>query len=64
MKKKRIRVFQSFETVTIAASDATGTYRITWHRTDGPHEEFEVTPGEDESVDEAVARDLRARLGP
>jgi hypothetical protein len=29
-----------------------------------PHEEFDVTPGEDESVDEAVARDLKARLGP
>lgn len=64
MKKKQIRVSQTFETVTIVASDATGTYRVVWHRTDGPHEEFEVTPGEDESVDEAVARDLRARLGP
>jgi hypothetical protein len=64
MNKKRIKVRQTFETVTIAASDATGTYRVTWHRTDGPHEEFEVTPGDEESVDEAVARDLQARLGP
>lgn len=64
MNKKRIKVHQTFETVTIAASDTTGTYRVTWHRIDGPHEEFDVTPGEEESVDEAVARDLRARLGP
>jgi hypothetical protein len=64
MKKKRIRVLETFETVTITASDASGTYRITWHRTDGPYEEFEVTPGEDESVEDAVAQDLKARLGP
>ena len=64
MIKKRVKVYQTFETVTITASDATGTYRVTWHRTNGPHEEFDVTPGEEESVDEAVARDLRARLGP
>ena len=64
MQKKRLKVYQTFETVTIVAGDATGTYRVTWHRTDGPHEEFDVTPGADESVDEAVARDLQARLGP
>lgn len=64
MQQKRIKVYQTFETVTVAASDATGTYRVTWHRTDGPHEEFDVTPGADESVDDAVARDLQTRLGP
>lgn len=64
MKKKQIRVFQKFETVTIVASDVTGTYRVVWHRTDGPHEEFDVTPSEAETVEEAVTRDLQTRLGP
>lgn len=62
--KKKIRVWETTETVTIRSSEAEGTYRIIWHRTDGPAEEFDLTPGEDESVEEAVAKDLRNRLGP
>jgi len=63
--QKRIKVRETYEElVTIEVSDSSGTYRVTWHRTDGPHEEFEVTPSENETVEEAVARDLKARLGP
>lgn len=63
--QKRIKVRETYEEiVTIQTSDAAGTYRVTWHRIDGPHEEFEVTPTDDETVDEAVARDLKARLWP
>lgn len=62
--KQEIRVWQTTETVTILASDAEGTYRILWHRTEGPVEEFLVTPKEDEAVEDAVAQDLKNRLGP
>jgi len=63
--QKRIKVSETYEEpVTIEVSDSTGTYRVAWHRTDGPHEEFEVSPSENETVDEAIARDLKARLGP
>ena len=62
--KKDILVWKTTETVTILASGREGTYRIIWHRTDGNEEEFDVTPAADEAVEEAVARDLRDRLGP
>ena len=62
--QKKIRVWETTETVTILASDQEGSYRVTWHRTDGPHEEFIVTPEGDEPVEEAVAKDLRSRMGP
>ena len=62
--KKQIRVLKSTETVSIYASDTEGTYRVVWHRTEGPAEEFTVTPGQDEEVEEAVRRDLKNRLGP
>ena len=62
--RKEIRVWETTETVTILSSDTEGTYRIIWHRTDGPVEEFHVTPNENESVEDAVAQDLRNRLGP
>lgn len=62
--QKKIRVWETTETVTILSSDQAGTYRIIWHRTDGPHEEFIVTPEGEDSVEEAVAKDLRGRMGP
>lgn len=62
--QKEIRVWETTETVTILASETEGTYRIMWHRTDGPVEEFHVTPVEDETVEDAIAKDLRNRLGP
>jgi hypothetical protein len=63
--QKKIKVWETIETVTIRSSNETGTYQIIWHRIDGePHEEFHVTPEQDESVEDAVAKDLRARLGP
>ena len=62
--KKEIRVRETVETVSIFASDNDGTYRIVWHRTEGPTEEFHVTPAEGEMVEEAVRRDLKARMGP
>jgi hypothetical protein len=62
--QKEIRVWETTETVTIYSSDRDGTYRIIWHRTDGPHEEFTVTPEGEDTVEEAVAKDLRGRMGP
>jgi hypothetical protein len=63
--QKQIKVWKTTEIVTILSSTEAGTYRIIWHRTDGePHVEFHVTPEQDESVEDAVAKDLRARLGP
>ena len=62
--QKEIRVWETTETVTILASDTDGSYRITWHRTDGPVEEFHITPADDETVEEAIKKDLRNRLGP
>jgi len=61
--QKQIKVWETTETVTIIGSDTEGTYRVVWHRTEGPVE-FLVTPDADESVEEAVAKDLRNRLGP
>jgi hypothetical protein len=63
--KKQIKVWETTEVVTILESDSEGTFRVIWHRSEsGPDEEFHVTPAEDESVEDAVAKDLRARLGP
>ena len=62
--KKKIRVRETEETVSILASDTDGSYRIIWHRVEGPEEEFLVTPKEDETVEEAVEQDLINRLGP
>jgi hypothetical protein len=62
--KKKIQVWETVETVSILAGDTDGTYRIIWHRIEGPEEEFLVTPAEDESVEEAVEQDLKNRLGP
>jgi len=62
--KKQIRVWETIETVTVVSSDEDGSYRVTWHRTDGPHEEFIVTPEGEDSVEEAIAKDLRGRMGP
>lgn len=62
--RKEILVWKSTETVTIRDSGIEGTYRIIWHRTDAADEEFEVTPGDDEAVEEAIANDLKDRLGP
>lgn len=62
--QKEIKVWETTETVTILASGEEGTYRVIWHRTDGGEEEFHVTPGEDDTVEEAIAEDLRNRLGP
>ncbi|HMB73559.1 MAG TPA: hypothetical protein VKQ06_08310 [Gammaproteobacteria bacterium] len=62
--QKKIRVWETTETVTIVSSDPDGSYRVVWHRTDGPHEEFTVTPEGEEAVEDAVAKDLRGRMGP
>ena len=62
--QKKIKVWETTETVSILASDQNGVFRIIWHRTDGPHEEFLVTPTDEDSVEEAVAKDLRSRMGP
>jgi hypothetical protein len=63
--RREIRVYERTETVTIVSADVEGTYRVTWHRSDGePDEEFHVTPAEGDSVEEAVRKDLHARLGP
>lgn len=62
--RKQIVVWESTETVTISPSGAEGTYRVVWHREEGGDEEFEVTPGEGDTVEDAVAKDLRNRMGP
>ncbi len=62
--QKQIRVWETTETVTIYTGDEEGSYRIVWHRTDGPHEEFTVTPESEDKVEEAIAEDLRERMGP
>lgn len=63
--QRQIRVRETIETVTILSSSEDGTYRIIWHRSDGePEVEFELTPDGDEAVEDAVAKDLKRRLGP
>jgi hypothetical protein len=63
--KKQIKVWETTETVTILSAGTEGTYRVIWHRSDGgADEEFHVTPSEGEAVEDAVQKDLRARLGP
>lgn len=63
--RRHIKVLETTEIVTILSGDEEGIYRIIWHRAGGmPEEEFHVKPGEDETVEEAVAEDLKDRLGP
>ena len=62
--RKEIVVWETTEIVTVNPSGVEGTYRVIWHRADGPDEEFEVTPAAGDSVDEAVEKDLKSRLGP
>jgi hypothetical protein len=62
--QREIKVWETVETVSILLSDRTGVYRVIWHRTEGPAEEFEVTPTGDDTVEEAIAKDLRTRMGP
>jgi len=62
--QKKIRVWETIETVTILTGDSAGSYRIIWHRIDGPEEEFHVTPSEGDTVEDAVRNDLRNRMGP
>jgi len=62
--QRKIKVWETVETVSILSSDRTGVYRIIWHRTEGPAEEFEVTPIGNDTVEEAIAKDLRTRMGP
>lgn len=63
--RRQIKVWETTETVTVVATDSEGTYKVIWHRRDGlPDEEFHVTSDSDEAVDEAVAEDLKRRLGP
>lgn len=62
--QREIKVWETVETVTIISSDQGGSYRVIWHRVEGPAEEFEVTPEEGDTVEEAIARDLRTRMGP
>jgi hypothetical protein len=62
--RKQIKVWETTEIVTVLASDDETTYRVIWHRSDGEDEEFDVTPDPGDSVDDAIAKDLRARLGP
>ena len=62
--KKQIKVWETVETVTILSGDQAGVYRVIWHRTEGPAEEFEVTPAEGDTVEEAIAKDMRTRMGP
>lgn len=63
--KKQIKVWETTETVTISSAGPEGTYKVIWHRTDGgADEEFHVRPSEGEAVEDAVRKDLQARLGP
>jgi hypothetical protein len=63
--KRHIKVWETTEIVTIRSGSVEGTYTVIWHRIDGePDEEFHVTPEQGDSVEEAVAKDLRGRLGP
>jgi hypothetical protein len=62
--QQEIKVWETVETVTIVSSDKTGVYRVIWHRAEGPAEEFEVTAAGEHTVEEAIAKDLRARMGP
>jgi hypothetical protein len=62
--QKEIKVWETIETVTILSSDQEGVYRVIWHRSSGPKEEFHVTPAEGDTVEEAIAKDLRSRMGP
>ena len=62
--QKKIKVWETVETVTIVASSDDGVYRVIWHRAEGPEEEFEITPAQGDTVEEAIAKDLRSRMGP
>lgn len=62
--QREIKVWETVETVTILSSGQGGVYRVIWHRTEGPAEEFEVTPEEGDTVEEAIAKDLKTRMGP
>ncbi|NNC64828.1 MAG: hypothetical protein HKN84_08600 [Gammaproteobacteria bacterium] len=62
--ERKIKVWETVETVTVLSSDRTGVYRVVWHRTEGPAEEFDVTPAEGDTVEEAIAKDLKTRMGP
>ena len=62
--QREIKVWETVETVTILASDQEGVYRVIWHRTEGPAEEFDISPREGDTVEEAIAKDLRTRMGP
>ena len=62
--RKEIKVWETVETVTILSSGEEGIYRVIWHRIEGPEEEFHVTPADAESVEEAIAKDMRTRMGP
>jgi len=62
--QREIKVWETVETVTIQSSDEEGVYRVIWHRTEGPAEEFHVKPSKDDTVEDAIAKDLRTRMGP
>jgi len=62
--QKEIKIWETYETVTILASDQEGVYRVIWHRSDGPPEKLLVTPKGGDTVEEAITKDLRARMGP
>ena len=62
--QRKIKVWETIETVTILAGDQEGVYRITWHRTDGPAEEFDVRAADEATVEEAIRQDLKSRMGP
>jgi hypothetical protein len=62
--QKEIQVWETWETVTILESGRDGVYLIRWHRSEGPIEEFEVTPAHGDTVEEAIQKDLRTRMGP
>ena len=62
--KREIKVWETIETVTILSSGQEGVYRVIWHRSEGPQQEFQVTPAAGDAVEDAIAKDLRSRMGP
>ena len=59
--RKAILVFGRLEAVTIRLAPTPGKHRVTWHPSDGgPDEYFEVTAGDD-TVEQAVAKELCKR---
>jgi hypothetical protein len=62
--QRKIKVWKTVETVTISSRDPQGAYRVVWHRSEGPEEEFQVTLGEGDTIEDVIAKDLRARMGP